>query len=97
MAKVRYVGPHTEGVDLIPIGHAFSVYGVMPGDVIDVPNDIVHGTKPTIVKGEIVDAGREPLLAQEGWELVGASARASAPKRRSRKAAANSTTTEETK
>ena len=73
MALVRYIGPHTEGVDLVPQDHPaqFCAWG----EVVDLPDEVVHGRASQEATGwdgqpDIIP-GIESLLAQVGcWELA---------------------------
>lgn len=76
MTQVRYVGPHTEGVDIAPITGGPSFFDVKPGDVVDVPDELAHGTPPEVIKdddGNVVDivvSGIAGLLESGHWELA---------------------------
>lgn len=85
MTQVRYVGPHTEGVDILPITGGPSFFDIKPGDVVDVPDELAHGRAPEVVKDEdgnvvnVADSGVEGLLATDHWELADTSTTAAPP------------------
>lgn len=84
MAKVRYIGPHTDGAAVSVITDG-SEYVVLPGEEVDLPDHLVFGVEPVLDDDDnIIESGVTGLLGlghdTDGvavapeWELVNPSA-----------------------
>lgn len=71
MPRIKYVGPHTDGVDVPSAASAkrltardgcpdVGIWGALPGDEFEVSDEVAFGTKPVVAtEGDVGDVIRD--------------------------------------